>query len=77
MAHLAARASLGQQAAVPGAARLLLRVLTRLGRELLSHALTTAPWHLGDANILLPDPQALYYGPAASVQRSTRFPPTR
>src|SRR5262249_32249838 len=31
----------------------------------ISHALTTAPWQLADANIYFPDPQALYYGPAA------------
>jgi hypothetical protein len=30
----------------------------------LSHALTTAPWHAGEANIYYPDPRALYYGPA-------------
>jgi hypothetical protein len=30
----------------------------------LSHALTTAPWHVADANIFFPASQALYYGPA-------------
>jgi hypothetical protein len=30
----------------------------------LSHALTSAPWHVADANIYAPAPQALYYGPA-------------
>src|SRR5262249_4157073 len=30
----------------------------------ISHALTTMPWHVADANIYYPDPQALYYGPA-------------
>jgi hypothetical protein len=40
----------------------------------LSHALTTAPWHLGDANIYFPDPQALYYGPAAFGAAVYAFP---